>query len=94
MKWQPIETAPKDGTWIVVVGPIFHREGEGDGTWRGMPRACVSRYFDESNYRDSPAYVPGWCYNTPGYSSTIEPTHWMPLPDPSVPSVTRSGAQE
>jgi hypothetical protein len=75
--WQPISTAPKDGTWIVVVGPIHDSDAP---TFRGHPRACVSRWFREEDFRESPAYAPGWCYSAPGYSSTIQPTHWMPLP--------------
>ncbi len=74
--WLPIASAPKDGTMVVVVGnlpddsPGFHR------------RACVSRWSERPS--DTPAYVArGWVFMAPGYSSSFNPTHWMPLPAPS-----------
>lgn len=57
--WQPIDTAPKDGTHILLWTPSVR---------------VVGRWDDE-------AYEPGeWRCIPKGYG--IEPTHWMPLPDP------------
>jgi hypothetical protein len=65
--WQPIETAPRDGSAILChlpnAGPfvarqdidIVHYSGWGGGVWEG------SRGY--AKYRPD------------------EPTHWMPLPD-------------
>ena len=67
MDWQPIETAPKDGTHILayqhtndpddehVIYVVLYRKVLGEWEWieaRGEEYAC------------------------------FEPTHWMPLPNP------------
>ena len=72
-QWEPIETAPKDGT-LIIVG----REGL-SGVW-------VARYVEQyqSGYvPDNPWF--GMLLNTnhisPPYHSSI-PTHWMPMPEP------------
>ncbi len=36
-EWQPIASAPKDGTLVVLFGTLHHDPTQ-------MPRACVSRY--------------------------------------------------
>ena len=67
VEWQPIETAPKDGTPLLLasrsdVGPNYTAVGvwdcdsaeEGGQCWR-------DRIFD---------------------ADQLAPTHWMPLPDP------------
>ena len=67
--WQPIETAPKDGTAFLAFVPycigyvarqdiqVLHWSGWGGGVW------------DDNN----------------GFHTANLPTHWMPLPDgPSV----------
>ena len=59
--WQPAETAPKDGTRIVVLGHIMREPGEID---RERLYACVSAYH--SNRRDSPAYIEGWYFSVAG----------------------------
>lgn len=58
VKWQPIETAPKDGTSILVT----------DGF------DVCDAYFRGGDW---------WQYQCGDdwYSTSINPTHWMPLPD-------------
>lgn len=75
MEWQPIATAPKDGTHVVLFGALWN-----DPTQR--PRACVSWYC--LRREDSPAYALGWFYTAPGYTSGFNPTHWAlpPVSDP------------
>lgn len=71
-KWQPIETAPKDGTWII--------------SWNGDEVAPAS-WGDNSEYQrgevgwcyGSPWYG-GTLYDGINIMKT-QPTHWMPLPD-------------
>ena len=72
-EWQSIETAPRDGTWILLCG------GEIDYAWDGSdkPICVVAQY--ESDSADG-----GWqfAWYDGGYFGTyVNPTHWMPLPD-------------
>lgn len=68
MDWQPIETAPKDGTWVLLT--VRHVEG-----W---PQMEVGQWTADQKYRVTKA--PCWC-DTEGL---LLPgvTHWMPLPKP------------
>jgi hypothetical protein len=65
-KWRPIESAPKDGTIILISGYVGNRPESGE-------RFVVSAmWWDESG---------GWkddALSTDFYP----PTHWMPLPNP------------
>ena len=72
-EWQPIETAPKDGTTILLYRPDALPWGRvTPGKW------------EEQKYHKRPApfweiwYKIGGAYE----SRTWEPTHWMPLPEP------------
>jgi hypothetical protein len=77
--WQPIETAPRDGTWVLVFGHT-----------KAGPRSTVARYMIEPNLgehweiavvgREHPSCnVIHHCH--------VHPTHWMRLPKP--PKVRR-----
>ena len=71
MTWQPIETAPKDGTVILLYSP---EKWDSDGMWIGW-------WFDEGDSREH-----GW-YDSESASHKAsflngEPTHWHPLPEP------------
>lgn len=75
MTWQPIETAPKDGTKVLIYGTqwLFDWQGDSDG-----PRIAVCSYDGEE----------GWdiCHTTYYSTTCVNPTHWMPLPEfPKVP---------
>lgn len=63
-EWQPIETAPKDGTPVVLLYP----EGKTDDGESFFPEMVVSRY--ERHYWASIAEV----------GSHGKPSHWLPLP--------------
>lgn len=65
-EWQPIETAPKDGTWAIV--GWFHLAGQVSlavGFWHAHKRA----WCDVRNVLHGP-------------NPEQLPTHWMPIPDP------------
>lgn len=65
--WQPIETAPRDGTEILLKIPLQWEEPQG----RIGSGDYVSAYwFDKSIWRNR---LDHWI---PLY----RPTHWMPLP--------------
>jgi uncharacterized protein DUF551 len=73
MEWHTIDSAPKDGTHIVLLGYLW-----GDPAQR--IRACVSWWCKARE--DSPAYALGWFFSAPGYTNGFNPSHWMPLPAP------------
>ena len=67
-QWQPMETAPKDGTWILLAGP---------SGYQATPlRVEVCRYYPE--YRPN---NPWQNHSNDAFSDGGgAPTHWMPLP--------------
>ena len=69
--WQAIESAPKDGTKVVLFGTLPNDD---------RPRACVSWWCRTVN--DGPAYTVGWFFSVPGFCSNFVPTHWQALPEP------------
>lgn len=71
--WQPIETAPKDGSEILVYGGHYDSDlnSKPDEEESGVSHVWASK---------SEAFsICGSCY----YGAYIlNPTHWMPLPPP------------
>lgn len=67
MDWHPIETAPKDGTCIMVYVP-------GD-----YANAYVVVQWDMNEYSGE---CRGWLEAEGERWSAYEPSHWMPLPPP------------
>lgn len=73
--WQPIDTAPKDGTWVLLRG------GTDEGEWA---------YVKQEPFVVGPAVVAHWrddhehwayCFWDGGWrSSYTSPTEWMPIP--------------
>lgn len=71
--WLPIESAPRDGTWILLWD--HHREVAVSGCWHDEPE------------RNSPnGYEPGWSWWSADDDLLVwdgdGPTYWMPLPQP------------
>ena len=73
-KWQPIETAPKDGTRILVTGGTFRREDEDEK----RPAWTAIVWWDS----DQRVWWGGYLAQDVGV--WYEPTHWMPLPEPPL----------
>lgn len=72
MKWEPIETAPKDGTWILAVkGRYVPAVAKWDPERGSFEFTEPDGFAEEEHYR---AYVE--------QTDPWEPTHWMPLPEP------------
>lgn len=82
-QWQPIESAPKDGTWVLL--------------WDARHEVAVSgRWWHEPTMDTPSGYEPGWdgwsadddllVWDDP----TSQPTHWMLLPAP--PADAKGGA--
>ena len=72
--WQPISTAPKDGT-MVLLAEIDPDEPE--TLWDKYGHIDIGCW--ERSERDPAFTVEGWASN---YGRIDDPTHWMPLPAP------------
>jgi hypothetical protein len=73
--WQPIETAPKDGTRILAYIPWKWADG-GEGE-----QLDVIAWDERATMWFSPT-APNYVQ---GCDSECLPTHWQPLPDPPKP---------
>jgi hypothetical protein len=78
MTWQPIETAPKDGTEVLVWCPsaalvplAMHFSSE----------EYFAREYGDPDYMEAGWYL-SYSYPDGLPECTWEPTHWMPLPEP------------
>lgn len=69
MEWQPIETAPKDGTWVLLAGGSMRYGWDGET----FP-PCVVGQHDGGNGWQFAWYDNGWL------GEYEIPTRWMPLP--------------
>ncbi|QDP57360.1 MAG: hypothetical protein Unbinned3696contig1008_38 [Prokaryotic dsDNA virus sp.] len=76
-KWEPINTAPKDGTPILVPGSV----GTIGGIRVTLPVTVSWR--DCPYLGDLPDFKGGWRPMSDGQRA-LKPTHWMPLPDAPV----------
>lgn len=72
MGWQPIETAPKDGTHILA-----YRSPLGIRVTNITNPPTVVHWFGDS---DEPGFYTSVNEREPDYP--FHPTHWQPLPDP------------
>lgn len=68
-EWQPIATAPKDGTWIIGYRP---RSFDGEPDYLHM-HWYVSATPELCEWQGYEWAIPHW---------SDQPTHWMPLPNP------------
>lgn len=69
MEWQPIKTAPRDGTAILASG-LDHGKGPG-------------RHYAVVEWMDFGWESSGW-YPDEDFFPLTYLSHWMPLPDPPV----------
>ncbi|GLO70293.1 hypothetical protein MACH17_18100 [Phaeobacter inhibens] len=78
--WQPIETAPRDGTEVIAI----HCTHYGDGispTIDGPFTAAFQNRKWRSSWDDSEV-IEYMDWGGTDYKSIMDPTHWMPLPTP------------
>jgi hypothetical protein len=96
MEWQPIETAPKDGSIFLVFLPDGVEVDDHTYTWpKKTFLEIVPARWHEPNQRtheEAGWYPPFFwlsfgVYDDPSTdidAIRIEPTHWMPLPTPPI----------
>jgi hypothetical protein len=83
--WQPIETAPRDGTSVLL--------WEQEATLRHDGIVICGSYVDFHG-KAPDGYHDGWFDDVSGHYE-VKPTHWMPLPakpdfqPPAVPDAGR-----
>ena len=86
-EWQPIATAPKDGTDIIAWGHVC---GLCLARWTSSAALLSEEEIESSGMSDTEAEECGWfCagFLSPQSLDGIEPTHWRPrgpLPDGSL----------
>lgn len=70
--WQPVETAPRDGTEILlyVPGGRFHPEYVRSALWLSDDSSSLGEWW---HVNDNKFYH---------FLRGPDPTHWMPLPTP------------
>lgn len=76
MDWQPIETAPMDGTWVLLTGGSINYGWDGDTT----PEVVSAQYSHELNFAKADGHWQFAWYDGGYYGMYPNPTHWMPLP--------------
>jgi hypothetical protein len=83
-RWQPIGTAPKDGTEILLAAPGRVTYGH----WlkpSDVPRIVYQEGFaPEQEWED---FEPHWMSWDGGFTEENPPSHWMPLPPPPATGV-------
>ena len=74
-EWQPIDTAPKDGTHIIGYIPT-------DGEYGGVIGIRWRKPY-KHKWKDGTetTFVGYWCKSV-NKQSVCRPSHWMPLPNP------------
>jgi hypothetical protein len=78
--WQPIETAPKDGSEIMLYGPCRWLSTSA----QSKPKVCVGSWASENGHDDD-GIVDDKAFMTSTenpYQDICNATHWMPLPAP------------
>jgi len=82
-RWKPIESAPKDGT------PIILRRGERvtPGQWVAASESGEQHFWDlEGRYQGSEivgrTHDAYWMSDDGGFTADEPPTHWTPIPEP------------
>jgi hypothetical protein len=84
ISWQPIETAPRDGTLVLLL--VDYSEGEHwiDDEPSGLGRTIGHNNDENVGEGEGQGWqFAGWCWTHDHYVEGVgQPTHWMPLPEP------------
>ncbi len=80
--WRPVESAPRDGTRFLGLGPI-PRDGDievRETCWAFYGRGSLARAAFARG--EGPSGSWRWSEPIHNWASSWSPTHWMPLPSP------------
>lgn len=78
MEWQPIETAPNDGTTFLAYGKVVWNACRYDeAEWDDADREIRTVEWDGHEFS---------CTTSNPYADVMRPEVWMPLPNPPSPS--------
>ena len=89
MKWEPIDTAPKDGSYVILAR-WFDLDGETypvvtfghwlEGYGDASDEMGICSGWNDHHYTE---FDPGRDFGNPDFMRPPrQPTHWMPLPAP------------
>ncbi len=77
MKWQPIETAPKMKTVLLFAVTEIDPSTKAVRNWK------MDSGFWHTGYEDDAPVMSPWCWEGRQLRAMdVQPTHWMPLPEP------------
>jgi len=80
--WRPIETAPRDGTWVMLSGGETTEGDYPDELGEERKRPVIAKWERDLDDR---FIDDGWvfCYWDGDWrDGYLHPTHWRPLPNP------------
>ena len=84
--WLPIETAPRDGTTVLLAAPSRVTAGE----WRAEQWPTASEHHSSTGeylgqYETGECIPAAWCSWDGGFTDENPPTYWMPTPAAPTP---------
>lgn len=80
-EWQPIETAPMDGSKVLA----WDQDWQLPVVMHFTSRDYLQREYGDPDYMEEGWYA-DYSYPEPGFpESPMRATHWMPLPPPPTP---------
>ncbi len=93
MEWQPIETCPQTGFFLVEEDAAIRTMWRYEGRWESPAMfGLVGPWGDFINGPDDLRRVLPEGYRIAIRELCMEPNHWMPLPKP--PEIERATAQK
>lgn len=83
--WQGMDSAPKDGTWVLLFNPDYYEHEWNDFQGRYIGMMWVARWIPHTWANEPRGH---WESYYSGIPPDGEPTHWQPLPPPPAKEPT------
>ena len=80
--WKPIETAPRDGTPVILTGP--YKSKPSTATMTNKPPIVDTGYYKHGIWT---GYYKHGIWQSGSLRMAGNPTHWMPMPEPPEPEL-------